>query len=156
IAVDYQTDDATDATAWTNAGTASTSPQQSITVNVGDKKRIRFRWRLLTSVYTAPAKLVATVVKAFARAPVKYFYNITFRCGHNQRTYTGLPDHDPDTLLNQLESWAESATPLTMRCVLERLDNKTVVVEPPGIARKTWNKVQSWFTGVATVTIRET
>lgn len=155
VAVDYQTDDASDSTAWTNAGTASTSPQQSVTINVGDKKRIRLRFRLLTSVHTTPAKVLATVLKCFARTMVKYQYNVTFRCGHNQRTYAGLPDHNPDTLLNQLESWAESATPLTMRCVLSRMDNKTVIVEPPGIIRKTWNKVQSWFSGTATVVIRE-
>ena len=155
IKVDYQTDSDTDASSWTNAGEADASPQETVTVNVGEKKRIRFRFRLLTSVYTTAPKLVASVLKAFARTPVKYQYNVRFHVGHNQRTYNGLPDHDPDTLLNQLETWAEATTPVTMRSVLDRLDNKTVIIEPPGIVRSTWNKVQSWFTGTADVVIRE-
>jgi hypothetical protein len=155
IALDYQTDSDGDTSAWTNAGTADASPQENVAVGVGEKKRIRFRERLLTSVHTTPPKLVASVLKAFARAPVKYQYNIRFHVGHNGRTYNGLPDHNPDTLLNQLETWAEATTPVTMRCVLSRLDNKVVIVEPPGIVRATWNKVQSWFAGVADIVLRE-
>ena len=155
VKVDYQTDSDGDSSSWTNAGTADSSPQETVSVGVGEKKRIRFRWRMLTSDHDLPAKLVATVMKCFARTPVKMQYNVRFHVGHNQRTYTGLLDHDPDTLLNQLETWAEATTPITMRCGLGRLDNKTVIVEPPSILRKSWNRVQSWYTGTADIVLRE-
>ncbi|MFA5808744.1 MAG: hypothetical protein WC935_00220 [Thermoleophilia bacterium] len=155
VALDYQTDSDGDTSSWTNAGTADASPQENVSVSVGEKKRIRFRFRMLTSVHTTPPKLVASVLKAFARTQVKYQFNITFDVRHNGRTYNGLPDHNPDTLLNQLETWAEATTPVTMRCVLSRMDNKVVIVEPPGIVRSTWNRVQAWWTGVADIVLRE-
>jgi hypothetical protein len=92
----------------------------------------------------------------FIRKPVNYQYTISFYVGDNEKTYLNQPDHGYAELLNQLETWSESATPLTMASVDSRLDGKTVIVEPPGnIMRKGWNQIKKWLTGTATLTVRE-
>ena len=100
---------------------------------------------------------MATVLKAIKRGPVKYQWIVRVRVRDAARTITGAPDHDADTLLAQLKTWAGAVTPLTMRAVsaLSAMDNKLVFIEPPTLVRQFINTVLGFFGGKAEFVIRE-
>ena len=157
VNLEYQTNADADSTAWTNVGAFSTSPTESQTVNVGTIKRFRRRLRLLTTSASTPPLVKATILKGIARGPVKYRWTLKIRLKDNATTLSGARDHDPDTLLTQLKTWASNTTPLTMRAIsaLSALDNVAVFIEPPSTAREYINKVMGFFGGQATFEVKQ-
>ena len=67
---------------------------------------------------------------------VKYNYSINFRAEDDPMTREGDEDStytDMNTLMQQLITWAENGTVLTMRSTASTLDSKTVVIDPPSM-----------------------
>lgn len=156
VVVGYQTNASTDASSWTET-TAATSPSTDVSINTGAIKRVRYRLRLLTAAAATPAIVKATVMKLIARGPMKYRWIVKVRLKDNATTLSGVRDHDPDTVLSQLKTWASATTPLTLRAIdaLSAMDNQAVFIEPPSTAREYLNKVMGFFGGTATFEIRQ-
>jgi len=157
IAVDYKVDeDIGDSTSkWTEVTTIYHSPDDVIPLNLGNKRRIRFRIRARTSDADKPPKIIATVLECLARTPSKRQWNMRVKIGDLQRTKTGAQDHDPRDFYNWLKNASQSAAAIFMRANDELMDEIFVIIEPPGLFRTFLNTIQSWLGGVVTLTVRE-
>ena len=134
VEVDYQTNADVGTSTWTVLGTASTSPVSDLPLNLGGVFQIRFRFRLQIPASTSPT--IPTVLTGWQISgrvmPLKkYQWLGTFRADSDGTTYTDEPDHDPNTLYSQLQTWAEQQTKLTLRSSNPSADNKTVTVSLP-------------------------
>jgi hypothetical protein len=98
-------------------------------------RRLRYRLRLQTDDNTKTPKVKAAIVEAVVRVPVKYSYTMSFRAADNNEDIDGLIDSytEVETLMSQLDSWANSATVLTMRTVFSPFDNKEVLLDPTSL-----------------------
>ena len=142
IVVEYQVDDATDTSAWTSLATFNTSPIQSQDIGSGSVtgRRIRLRFRMLTNSNTVSPKVSATVTEMVAKLPVKFQYPTTFQIGRGNVNLLGDEDtQDPGTVETQLKTWAESASPLTLRTVDELTDDRTVFIDPASLTMTQYN-----------------
>ena len=159
LTVQYQTNSDLDSTAWTTAANFVADPGADANIKSGGLAFKRYRRRIIfyTGDNTQSPQLLATVLKAIKRGPVKYQWIVRVRVRDAARTITGAPDHDADTLLAQLKTWAGAVTPLTMRAVsaLSAMDNKLVFIEPPTLVRQFINTVLGFFGGKAEFVIRE-
>ncbi len=98
--------------------------------------------------------MLSWVVKAFARTPVKYQWAarvLTKGLTVNDR----IIDHDPDQFLDWLKYSGEQAISIVMRSRYKQLDNKRVVVEPPGVVRLALNKITRRQSMALSLAIRE-
>ena len=102
-----------------------------------------------------PPKIIATILDCLARTPVKQQWNLRVQIGSLQRTKTGAIDHDPIDFYKWLKKSAENAEAILMRANDELMDEKYVLIEPPGLFRSWLNTFQKWIKGTVTLTIRE-
>lgn len=142
IAVSYQTDSATDASAWTALPTTfTTSPVQEVlvaTLNNVSGKRIRFKLTFTTNSSSSTPRLKAMTVDSVTRLPVKRAWTITFRADDSMRD---LATGESETLtaaglISQCATWASSttrATPITFRNIWPTFDNNSVFIDPLSI-----------------------
>jgi hypothetical protein len=158
IYIDYQTDTAAPTGRYTDTGwTANwypantqwtwtplstmitTSPFQEVNLSSSDNvsgKRIKYRLRIQTPISNMSAKVRAFVVKALLRVPVKWGYRVVFRVSDWDKTLEGQVEDSyqkAETKISQLDTWAASATPLTMRSVWSGWDNIKVMIDPASL-----------------------
>jgi len=155
LRVDYQLDDDVGYEEWIPAGKLFQSPEDSLDFGVGNKRQLAYRIRLLTDDADVPAVVKATVVKAFARTPLKYQYLLKIKVADQQSDLRGNRDSDPDELMYWLKAAAAGARKITMRSLWEQMDNLSVIVEPPTLIRQFTDPILSWWGGVTTITLRE-
>jgi hypothetical protein len=133
VEAEYQTDGSS---TWTAInGTFDTVPVEEVdfsSTNAANGRRLRYRLRLNTNDNTKTPKVTAAVVEALGRIDVKYSYSFTFAARDENLDLEGDDDSytTVQTLVNQLNTWATSTTPLTMRTVFSPYDNKTVFIDP--------------------------
>ncbi len=140
VDAEYQTDDSS---TWVAIGsTFDTSPSEEVHIedssgvsHTTTGKRIRFRLRLQTDDNTETPKVKASVLEAVGRIDVKFRYDLTFLASDEAIDLEGDDDtySAAETLTDDLDTWAASATPLTMRCVYSPYDNKTVFPDPTSL-----------------------
>lgn len=140
LQVDYQTDSDIGTPAWTNISRVLTSPHDNVTLNFGDVKAARFRFRIYSSYQagvngTLVPWIQGTVLKGFARTPIKYQYILRVKTSDWAVTLSGKPDLQADDLVDWLKKVSVSARKITMRSIWRQLDGKVVVVEPPNVLR---------------------
>lgn len=141
IYLDYKIDQDT---TWTVVGKYATyynlEKDFSSTNSVrGNRIKIRLRFRTLVS--STPV-LKAWLLKGIGIVPIKHGYTWTSKLtegnlnidlwntmGNAHGSLTTV-----DTVLAKLDDWASAATVLTLRSIYSPLDNKTVVLEDPGIS----------------------
>jgi hypothetical protein len=134
---DYQVD--TD-TSWTEIGTFNTAPVQErdIASTLPQAKRIRYRLRFISNDVTESPRLKAIVTEGVAFVPVKTKYSWTFVISKDSQNIDlkGKWNSDLTSLQkrDQLLTWANAGTPLTMRHYSAVYDNKTVWVDPASVA----------------------
>lgn len=155
IFVDMQTDDRIGTTQWTEMGVLADSPVDALQLNQGSKRAMRLRLRINTNEATVPVKVRATVLECFARAPVKYQYNLRLKVSSLQRDRRGQLDGDPDLFIWWLKQQAASASPVRVRSEFQQWDDKLVIIEPPSIIRAFVNNILGWMGGIVTVTVRD-
>lgn len=155
IFVDMQTDDRIGTTQWTEMGVLADSPVDALQLNQGSKRAMRLRLRINTNEATVPVKVRATVLECFARAPVKYQYNLRLKVSSLQRDRRGQLDGDPDLFIWWLKQQAASASPVLVRSEFQQWDDKLVIIEPPSIIRAFVNNILGWMGGIVTVTVRD-
>ncbi len=98
-------------------------------------KRMRVRLRLMTNDNTKTPKIKGIVLECVSRVPVKYSYGLSFRMRTGAFNLRSDPDDfTVDQIADQIDTWAENLTPLKMRCVHKRFDNKLVFIDPTSIS----------------------
>lgn len=136
IEVDIMFDDDAE---WTRMyDVINTSPSQEIKIMEGTRigrvgNRMRIRLRMQTDDSFVTMKLKTLVTESVVRVPVKYSYSVRYRAEDGDHDLNGNPDSYREALdkVNQIEEWAASLTPLTMRCNFGSMDDKTVFIDPP-------------------------
>ena len=134
IEADYRTDSST---AWTalpsdfdefveEVNFTSTTPP-----NVTGR-RLRFRLRLQSDDNTKTPSVRASIVEAVGRVPIKYSYTFRFVAEDLAQDLEQRDDSYSavETLVTQLDTWADSVTALTMRSNFSSFDNKSVLLDP--------------------------
>jgi hypothetical protein len=156
VHLEYQVDNDIGTKTWVNAETFYSSPEDSLEINKGNVKRIRFRLRLLTNNADVPPVIFSTVLEGFARTPLKYQWNMRIKISDTQTDLSGgHADHDPDEFLSWLKDAAIGARRIYMRSIWEQMDGKYVIVEPPSTLRQFTNNILGFWGGAVTVTVRE-
>jgi len=155
VEVDYQTNEFVGTSTWTSLGTASDSPFQAITANLGNVLSIRFRLRLQTKVSKSPTIVTSWQCNGWFLPPLKYQWTGTFRMDSNADTYTGENDHDPNTLVTWLLTQATQMKKITIASVVSTLDSKVVTVSAPQISRNWINTDENTWGGQISMVFRE-
>lgn len=140
IEVDYQTDGDTTWTAFPSV--FDTSPTETILLTSGANtnvtgRRIRFRFRFLTTDPKETPRLMASVVKAYAVQDIKYGYAMTTKLSEDDLSIDLEGDEIGsgnfatrlETTTAQLDSWSANLTKLTMNTIFSPFDNKSVYMK---------------------------
>lgn len=155
IDVDYQIDDyvgSTTASDWIFAGTLARSPLDTIPLKLGNRHKIRFRFRMRTTDRTTPPIMTSSVLDGLVTIPNKRQWNLKVRLGGTVR---GRPDHPAEELYLWLSDAAASAKLLHMRCTSETMDDTYVKVMPGIYNREYVSVVRKKEGGVIRLTLRE-
>jgi hypothetical protein len=131
VEVDYQTNANVGTSTWTALGTASTIPTSDLTLNLGEIFKVRFRLRLQSTNSLTPAVLSGWQLTGRIMPPKKYQFLGTFSVDSEADSYNNEPDHEPNTLYSQLQTWATRQTKLTLRTLFASSDNKVVTIGLP-------------------------
>jgi hypothetical protein len=153
IEVEYQVNDDVETSNWTPLGDVLEN-DKSVVLDRGEVLKIRFRFRLLSTVSTTPAIINSIDVNGTIAAEDKYQYGCTFQVGIRQRTYDQQDDFAPDFL----EKWCREAhvkrKKLLLRSVLNEADSKTVTIS---LAMPSYNAVaDGQYSGTFQVVLQET
>lgn len=165
VSVDYLVDrqwtTGADLGNWNIGSEIVPEPTGAVSLAQSRKRNIMLRIRIRSDNVggAATGTVLATILEAVARTPVKYNWDMRIALDDNAKTLRGEEDYDPDTLIDQIKTWSGQAQALAFRCVDEFADDsgsgRTVFVEPPNIFRTAWNKLTQKLFGYATVTLRE-
>lgn len=137
VLVEFRVDDDLE---WTTAGTITSGPVQEIVLSASNNingRRIQFRYTLTTDDQTKTPTVIAAIVEAVTRVPVKQQWAITFLASTAMVDMQGKQTaSDTDVLIDQLMTWSNSTStpnPLTMRSTIGLFDNKSVFIDPASV-----------------------
>jgi hypothetical protein len=139
VEADYQLDGADEDDAWTAiSGAFDTVPVEEINLSANDDvsaRRLRVRYRVYTNDNTKTPKIKATVLEALPRIATKYRYTLTFVTTDNGKDLNGAAEtyQRLETLIAQLDTWANATTVLVLRSNFSPYDNKRVLIDPASI-----------------------
>ena len=93
---------------WTNATQTASAPSSEYDISNSRKRNMMVRTRIETTNINDSTNnnVNAIILDAFARTPVKQQWIFPVRLENNGKTLTGAPDLLPETLYNQLTTWA--------------------------------------------------
>ncbi|MDH3943708.1 MAG: hypothetical protein OEV06_06435, partial [Anaerolineae bacterium] len=155
VNLEYQLDGRINSGLWTHAGRFVKSPEDTLAIQRGDVKRIRYRLRSMTNKAEKTPVLLATVMEAFARTPLKYQWSLRVKVGDGQVNLAGGKDHDPDAFTRWLKNAARKAKRIHMRSIWEEMDDIYVIIEPPTLLRTFSNRLTGFWGGSQTLVIRD-
>jgi len=156
VYVDYQTDAAIVTNTWTVLGRADSWPVEDLELNLGSVFQIRFRFRLETANTRVPPLLSGWQLSGRMMPLDKYQFLGTFKTDSDQTTFTDEPDHNPNTLYSQLQTWAQRQTKLTLRSATLSSDQKIVTVALPSKSVDWIDSGENKWGGRITTAILET
>ena len=161
IVCEYQTEDGALESGWTAiTDVFDTSPfeEQTITASYNvTARRIRFRFKLITTSNAESPIMKASIFEALLRFPVKYSYAMTYRLEDYPEGYSGVKDMTvrAETLEAQLDTWADAPTVLTFTCPYSPYSNKKVVIEPSSLKPIQLNTEEQFEKHIGTITLLE-
>lgn len=120
-------------------------------------KRIKYRITLRDREGDGDIKGKSVVLENVPIVPPKYSYSVTFLARDEGVDLQGddevTPNHSIQAMVDQLDTWAEGGSPVTMRCVFEPMDNKVVFVQPYGLQPKGVITDEGIEVQIATITL---
>jgi hypothetical protein len=153
--IDYQTNASVGTNTWTVLGTATITPAEDFTLNLGEIFQIRFRFRLQVAASGTPAVLSGWQLSGRMMQHDRYQFLTTLKTESDGTTFTDEPDTDPNTLFNQLKSWATTQKRLVMRSAALSSDLKSVTVSLPSKSVDWIDSGENKWGGRITVAILE-
>jgi len=161
VEVDYQTDAASDASAWTRFTSAyNTSPVQMLAVGNTSVtgRRLRLRLRLLPGSTTTPVVINELELRANQLNEVLYDYVLDVRWGDRMMLWHGgearAASEQAGAILAQLNAWKGNAAPLTLRTRHPLIDNVRGHLDPVALTPASWDPDEQALAG--SLTFRET
>jgi len=155
IAVDYQIDDDVGTDNWVYIGKFLESEEDTLPVDEGNRRKIRFRLRFRTNNSDVPPIMEALIVEGFGRIPFKRNYNLNLTAGSYQVTWVGHPDHDPNTFVDFLMDAAVNAVLFRVRSAWKHQDDLWVTIEPASVFPQFVNRFTGEWSGDLRLTFRE-
>ena len=155
VGVDYQIDKDVGTNTWVELTTLYQSPHDVADLNLGNRKKIRYRLRASTSNSATPPAVNAVVVTGFARTKLKRQWNLRVKAADLQRTRTGGKDHSWSSFYAFIQEGAKQADDFVLRSPEVELDGLHVVMDAPTVFRKFVNTIQKWVGGSFALTLRE-
>jgi len=137
VVVEYQFDNEISGTTWHKLGEIINDVKPEFSMNLGNIKEFRLRFRIYTTTATTPPVIEAYEVSGWIANPLKYQWVSSFKVDTNQVTKAGDPDFSPDAIVKFLQNAAERAEAITMRSVIPTMDDKKVIVTAP-VIHKNW------------------
>lgn len=132
VEVSYMKDDDT---SWTAIATHFTTFSQEQDLVSGTPtvagKRIRFKFNLKSHDGAYTPRILASVLEAMVRLPVKYATTLTFLIEDDALDMQGFPDEytSHSTKLTALESMMNQAAPVTVTSIVTQLNGRTAFVD---------------------------
>ena len=132
VTISYQKDNDT---TWTDVtGTIDTFTEELSLASTPSitGKRIRFKFTLLSADGADTPRIMATVLEAIIRVPVKYYSTLTFLIQDNGLCLDGITPDDyisANDKMNALDTMLESTTPATITAITRQLDGRTAFVD---------------------------
>jgi hypothetical protein len=156
VGVDYQTDEYVDTDTWTPSESiyASDSSSDTSFLNLGNKRKLRYRLRINTNNSHVSPALLSVIVKGFARTPVKRQWALKVKIS-DMGQVNGQKDIDADSLYEWLWNACQTAGGIRMTSTMENMHNIWVIVEPPTILRSFFQKLSKIWGGDVYILLRE-
>jgi hypothetical protein len=156
VGVDYQTDEYVDTNTWTPSESIYASDINSDTsvINLGNKRKLRYRLRINTNNSHISPALLSVIVKGFARTPVKRQWALKVKIS-DMGQVNGQKDMDADSFYDWLWKACQTAGGIRMTSTMENMHNIWVIVEPPTILRNFFQKLSKIWGGDVYVLLRE-
>jgi len=132
VMIDYQVETDTTWNPIREAYHLSPMQEQQINRDYGVNAK-RFRWRLRSQTHdcTKTPKIKAVIMETIGLMKPKFSYTINYRLDGQDKNLRGeTEDLMPEEKQDILDEWVASLTPLVMRCVRKRFDNKRVFIDP--------------------------
>ncbi len=129
--VDYQYNTQIGTNTWNVLGTMNGGQLNELALNLGQVSKIRFRFRLQSPSSRRPTVIAGWQIAGRMMQIKKYQYLATFKTDSDQTTFTDEPDHEPNALYSQLQTWAQYQNKLTMRTQSSSSDSKAVTISFP-------------------------
>jgi len=155
VGVDYQIDKDVGTSTWVEQTTLYQSPHDVADLNMGNRKKLRYRLRANTSNAATPPAVNAVVVTGFARTKLKRQWNLRVKAADLQRTRTGGKDHSWSSFYAFIQEGAKQADDFVLRSPEVELDGLHVVIDAPTVMRKFVNTIQKWVGSSFALTLRE-
>jgi hypothetical protein len=131
---------------WFAAGSLVESPEDSLEIGIGNRRKLRLRLRLCTSVSTIPPVLENWSLEFFERTPFARY--VTLDCGVSPGQTTahgGGQDHKPNELFRALEEMAKSAQVVRIESIDPTLHGKTATIYmPPDAQKESTDRTKEW------------
>jgi hypothetical protein len=152
IFVDYQMDNYVGSTTWFAAGALVESPEDTLEIGVGDKRKLRLRFRMNTDVSTTPPIMENWSLEFFERTPFATYVTLDCEVAPSQTTvHGGGQDHKPSELFRALQEMYKRAQVIRLESIDPTLHGKTATMYAPPDAEKTSTDRSKEFTGAIRV-----
>ena len=154
VFVDYQIDNHVGEISgpWFPAGALVESPEDSLEIGAGGKRKLRLRFRMNTSVSTTPPVMENWSLEFFERTPFARYIALDCQVAPGQTTvHGGGQDHKPTELLRGLEEIAKSAQVVRLESIDPTLHGKTATMYIAPDAQKTSVDRNKQWTGAIRV-----
>jgi hypothetical protein len=155
ISIYYQMDQEVDSSVWEKAGTIYESPVDTVLVDEGNVRKLRYRFIINSNDLTVPPIVEASVVKVYGRAPAKRVWSIRVKGGgvtRNGKIVKGKK-------LSEMYAWfwkkSQESGGVLMKSIFPGADDIWVLVEPPSLIRQSLNSIVSLWGGTIILTLRE-
>jgi len=155
IEIDYQVDENVGSDEWQYLSGMHESPESEIEIREGNRKQIRFRFRLLTNDASIPPIVNASVIDMFGRVPFKEQAVMYAKASDVSRDRRGSVDAPTDELYSWLKEKAEQAEGLKMESIIPQWHGKTVLIQPPQITRSFKNMILNQEGSIVMISVRE-
>jgi hypothetical protein len=158
IEVDYQTDNYVDSSTWLSAPAILESPEDKSSISIGNKKKIRLRFRALAEDLLAPPVIENFSLSLFERTEPPEYYTILCHIGPNQKVkHSGADDHAPSDLLRALQEMNVRAEVLQVLSVDPELHGKSVTMWlAPNVVKENYNYNGKWSGDISVYLFKET
>ena len=149
--IDYQTDNevgVNDADHWFLAGKVYNSPEETLKLNFGNKRCVRFRIRAYTDTSTTPPQLDALTLDGFTRTPARTIWTLKISIGE-----MGAYKKKASELLKFLQEASGSSSDIVLSSSIPELDGKHVLLTRPKVSRSQLNKSTGLWSGSVVVSM---
>jgi len=155
VQLDYQVDAEIGTSTWNSVGEFLTSPEDTLSIRQGNKRRVVTRMRMRTDDADKPPKIRATVLEGYARTPEKRQWNMVVNASSYGVNKRGGQEPKPGEVYRWLLKKLRQADGLKLTSGVEEMDEMDVVIDNVVPVRRTIDWITGNWSGYIQLTVRE-